>query len=319
VIGNSIQDAQNPLGRELPMPKEPIAVPPAEKPRPAWMRHIAPIMAIVVGIAMFAAMFAFRDFVPYLQAVLTHWVALMSGGVSVLVTFYQQIRKTAGKYVLYVVAAMCVFFAGFQAWQDQYALTATTTSENTNLHKQLDALDKPDLKAEIDEFVTGRVALAFENGKSTTGPASVLIVMSIRNLGADSIAEGYNLQVFGVDGGFIGNGTMELLPDNFKLGYFKVTNDQLLTNKSEEIPIPRGGSRKGYLFFVIENVDVSLLQRMGTKFVVSFKDVTGRPYSVESVVTHHTLSKNPSWYPGTDFPPPISKKTHGNSSKLPSS
>jgi hypothetical protein len=44
----------------------------------------------------------------------------MSGGVSVLLAFYQQIRKKVGDYVLYVVGAMCVFFAGFQAWQDQY-------------------------------------------------------------------------------------------------------------------------------------------------------------------------------------------------------
>jgi hypothetical protein len=92
---------------------------PAKSP-PAWKANIAPAVAVLVGIGMFAGMFAFQFFKGYMVAVLSHWVALMSGGVSVLITFYQQIRKNAGKYVLYVVAAMCVFFAGFQAWQDQY-------------------------------------------------------------------------------------------------------------------------------------------------------------------------------------------------------
>lgn len=40
----------------------------------------------------------------------------MSGVVSVLITFYEKLRTNVSRYVLYAVAAMCVFFSGFQAW-----------------------------------------------------------------------------------------------------------------------------------------------------------------------------------------------------------
>lgn len=65
-------------------------------------------------------MFAFQFFNQFLLAVLSHWVALMSGVASIALGFLQTVRKKASPYVLYVVAAMCVFFAAFQAWQDQY-------------------------------------------------------------------------------------------------------------------------------------------------------------------------------------------------------
>ena len=154
----------------------------------SWKSYIAPILAVLLGVAMFAGMFAFQFFKVYMLAVLGHWVALMSGGVSVLVSFYKDIRRTAGKYVLYVVAGMCVFFAGFQSWQDQYRIADDKQEQINSKQKQLDNLTKPDLRGEIYQAI-------FSRSGDEDQDSLIIITAGIKNFGAPSIIEGIGMRL----------------------------------------------------------------------------------------------------------------------------
>jgi hypothetical protein len=180
-------------------------------------------IAIVVGVLLFVAIFIFfSDFKIYAAAVRAHWIALMSSGVSIAITFYEKIRKSVGKYALYVVAVMCVFFSGFQAWQDQYHAVQQAT---------------PNLVAKMQ-----RISLM---PYGNTQNVFMVLLAKVKNTGAPSsideiaiditLPSGKKVNVVGAEvpkGGFIlkdSNGTSTWLPESRSL---------VLEGQT---PIPTGG------------------------------------------------------------------------------
>src|SRR5437879_5632627 len=93
-----------------------------QKDSPKQMRRSVLWSAAVV-LAMFLLMFQAKYFFPnYLSGISDHWVVLMSGLVSVFLTFWERHIKIP-HIVFYAIAAMCVFIAGFLAWRDEYSKT----------------------------------------------------------------------------------------------------------------------------------------------------------------------------------------------------
>jgi len=87
----------------------------SEKPQHhSWIFFLGTFAFLVLFSNVFAGS---KDF---LAAVGSHWASLMSGLVSVAITFHEKIRESLSRYVLYTVAAACIFFACFQAWQDEH-------------------------------------------------------------------------------------------------------------------------------------------------------------------------------------------------------
>jgi hypothetical protein len=58
----------------------------------------------LVAMLCLGAMSRFEFFGEYFSALWFHWIALMSGAVSVAITFWEKIHNSIGKYVLYTVA-----------------------------------------------------------------------------------------------------------------------------------------------------------------------------------------------------------------------
>jgi hypothetical protein len=58
-----------------------------------------------------------RDF---LAATASHFVASMTGLVSLGIALYEQVKGKSDERLFYLIAAMCFFFAGFQAWEDEH-------------------------------------------------------------------------------------------------------------------------------------------------------------------------------------------------------
>jgi hypothetical protein len=205
------------------------------------------------------------------------------------------------RYAFWAFVRIAFVIAVVMMWLNEH-------SKVTQLIKLYQETTMPKLEGEIYQTITGQIAGTLKDGTQRLGPTGVLLVVSIRNRGADSIAEGYKLQVFDPNSNLIGNGSLQLIPPRFSLGDINLTNEALLVNKTEEIPIPKGGSRKGYLFFIVKDVDVGQLQNLGTKFVISFQDIAGKPYSAQAVVTHNTITTEPFWFPGTPFPKDMKAK-----------
>ncbi len=230
---------------------------------------VYPSIAIAVGILMFAAMFAFQFFSVYMTAVLAHWVALMSGGVSVLIAFYQQIRKKAGPYVLYVVAAMCIFFAGFQAWQDEYRMYAA---------EQIQA-GAPQLSAEIVQY-------GFAPGR-TPDESIVTVFPTIYNTGADSIIKHLALQVRTSNGKLFGTqfipapsreGDLRMsIPRDTGRGLQLTRDDSLVKYMTQ--PIPHNGAGSGFAMYYVE-VPMEELKSPGWDLMLSFADIKDKSYLV---------------------------------------
>jgi hypothetical protein len=258
----------------------------------SWTRFIPPVLAVLVGIGMFAGMFAFKSFGDYCRAVLTHWVALMSGGVSVIVTFYREIRKSAGKYVLYVVAAMCVFFAGFQAWQEQFKIARELEQKTNRLD---DEAKKPKLHGLIDEVVSGYVVPL--KGRM------LVLRMSITNIG--SVTTVANTYVVHLPASCLGTERSEVaayggnfafvMPHGKKASFRR---EDMLFEKTYTNVIPVGGNVTGWLMFLFPGENKSDLQHCD--FAVTFKDVWGQVY--ESPFRPGPFTNQPTYLPGTSQP-----------------
>jgi hypothetical protein len=145
--------------------------------RPIWSsqqsksskRFLVMLFIAVVGFAGMSRLEFFRE---YLGALWLHWIALMSGIVSVGITFWEKIHNSIGKYVLYTVAAMCVFLAGFQAWQDEHRIVVTAR--------------QPQLIGSFGESI----------GIAKNPNDSVLIVVGvIKNKGAPTVLDHWRLNV----------------------------------------------------------------------------------------------------------------------------
>jgi hypothetical protein len=133
--------------------------------KPIWNqdRKAGRWIAAIVCLALLAAMSRLDFFKDYCAALYGHWIALMSGVISVAITFWEKVRNSLGKYVFYAIALMCVFLAGFQAWQDEHRALQTEQARNGN----------PSLSATIDQY-------SFTYGRSDS-ESIVTIFATIRN------------------------------------------------------------------------------------------------------------------------------------------
>lgn len=87
------------------------------------------LFAIAVVVPLLILKFI-PEFRGYLGALSHHWVAWMSGSVSLCIAFYEQLKKgKLDERVFYLIAAIFFVFAGFQAWQDQYEIAKKVPAE----------------------------------------------------------------------------------------------------------------------------------------------------------------------------------------------
>lgn len=205
-----------------------------------------------------------RAFWSFVRSVLAAWVALVTGvasfGISVWLDLTGAPAIESG--VLRLIAGLALLYSFFAAWRSE--------------HRQVQALGDrylPKLIGEIQQLVIP----ASKEGE----PAFVVIILTIKNLGADSIVENYWVTAT------VGNreipGTLHVVPDPLVLkgasGGAKTyhAGDSLL-EKTMTQPVVRGSQVIGLLLAsfagaVWHDPDQA-------SFSLGFSDVTGRPYVV---------------------------------------
>lgn len=138
-----------------------------------------------------------------------------------------------------------------------------------------------------------------------TNDGGALIVASVRNNGAPSIAENFSLVVKTVDGKEIaGRG---LMFDRAGEKDFPWSDGNTITidtytdglqNKCMT-PIPQGGMSRGYLCFGFEK---SFTFGPGTIFTLSFTDIDGKQYQAKYIASGYTVGGSWNYFSGLKMP-----------------
>lgn len=214
-----------------------------------------------------------NDLFSFIYAVLSQWVVLMSGGIGLAVTIWLRIRgKDVSSKVFWSIAAFALLLACFFAWRDDHIALKRTEKELT----QEKDPKTPRLSGRIEQVKVG---------KSTDGNyTQILILLSVRNTGAPSIAEGFDLTIKSADFEAHDNPT-EIPKDYTVLPVDK--SPKVVLNPQDEIspktlsPIERGSLERGWLRYVLEDVRLERIWRPGMTYTVSFADISGKTYSAD--------------------------------------
>ena len=97
------------------------------------------------------------------------------------------------------------------------------------------------------------------------------------------------------------------IPDKHGLEYDKgktiiFSGNDALYDKTATTPVVSGGMQRGLLLFPLERVSQEDVGRPGTKYILTFNDVTGRRYATE-FITQHKKRRGPHISLASHLPP----------------
>src|SRR5205085_6770209 len=264
----------------------------------------------------------FSDLITFIVAVISHWQAYATGGVVTMAVGL--FERLSGKHLnkrtyagLFVGVFLLVSF--FMAWRDEHKAVADE-------HRALEAAQvdlasvrgelsqvKQDLAREQDQnhpkfhgFIN---QIAFGNlstiwvtneAKRKLDGVALSLIVTIRNEGAPSIVEGWQLHLKSDKLDL--TVTPLLLPIGQK---FNVIHGQAFTLHREEAlyekgvkPIERGGQVRGWLTYVIEGITAEQIDSPSVKLTLDFYDVAGGKNEIHSEMGH--AAGTPKYFPGTE-------------------
>jgi hypothetical protein len=232
------------------------------------------VVAGVTILVLAGLCFFFKTFPDYVKEILSHWMILMSGVASVGITFFDKVRHSMGKYGLYSIALLCVFFAGYQAWQDQQDSALA-------LRSKLDAMTRPIIGGEIDGIGT---AVGGEKGNDCI----VAVTLSVTNKGAPTsldvvkvvlTANGKEVEGVPIPVPKDGGATVGMLQG----GSLHYERDDLLYVKTIE-PLQTGKEVTGVIFVIVNGVTYYDAHVTGAKVTVVLQDIYDNKYPFSASV-----------------------------------
>lgn len=220
-----------------------------------------------------------RDFADFLWAVASNWVVLMSGIASVAVALWLKAKRRPdiASTSFWAIGIVCLFFAFFLAWRDEH-------------NSKLALMDSrlPKLGGSIEQVAIVQLP---------EGKTGIILWVTIRNSGAPSTADNYKLQYH--SGGSHFDLPLQAAPREVVFGGKKMDTSQgAIYDKTDEQPIPTGGTRRGLVF---GQTDLPLgTFDDTTKFVLMFNDITGKTIAVTSgAMIKRGVDSLPDHVPGT--------------------
>jgi hypothetical protein len=230
------------------------------------------------------------DLGSFLQAILTDWIALLSGAASVVLSFLGAIgRKELPRWVWWTAAAVCFLLASCRVWTSQYR---RANNLQVNINEQIN----PKLSCSIDQ--------AGEASKENVVPGNsvVLLIATVRNTGAPSTAEDYTLKVKLLDDSEV-PGLLLTIPERYQInypnGFIRIVRDtQALYNKTIKA-IGHNEISRGFLLFQLTGLSAERLSAAGKEYDLNLKDVTGKSVSCSSK-PDQTGPNTFSRFPGLD-------------------
>jgi hypothetical protein len=217
-----------------------------------------------------------NDLFLSIYAVLSQWVVLMSGGIGLAITIWLRVRgKDISNKVFWAIAAFALLLGCFLAWRDEHNSLKRTEQELAQEKNP----NTPRLSGQIEQVKVGK--------SSDNNETQVLIRLSVRNTGAPSIAEGFELAIR--SGNFEAHDNPKEIPKDYTLLPVdkspKITlNPQEMISRTAPNPIARGSLERGWLRFMFTNTQPERIWRPGMKYTVSFADISGKTYSTDYLV-----------------------------------
>jgi hypothetical protein len=201
------------------------------------------------------------DVISFLYALFNHWIALMSGAVSLVLTLILRVRrKDISDKPFWVLTALCFLFAFYLTWQDERA--------------------KERLTCKIDKVVVDQ----WPDEEAT----QVFVLLSVRNTGTPTIAENYKLHIKASDLEYSAPPTK--IPTNYPLsptdkGSIATFDEQGSLMEKTRKPIATGDMVRGWLRFVIRLPEAkpAFIRHPGVTYTVTLTDVSGNACSAEYV------------------------------------
>jgi hypothetical protein len=234
------------------------------------------------------------DLFSFLGAVASHWVALMSGIVSLLITLVLRIKKVEPRdKIFWSIAAFCFFIAFFLAWRDEHVSVQNTKQE---LVREKDE-NVPKLRGRIEQ-------VAIRESPDLNG-TQVFVHLSIGNIGGPSKVNDFLLDVESPETPHKDSKGSDLQYKDKPAKFPKETISALGEKKSKVTihyqesmdakmvdPIERGDRVSGWLMFLIkgEGEEPENIQRAKNKFTISFRDVWGQTYSASYEMPEHFVN-----------------------------
>jgi hypothetical protein len=225
----------------------------------------------------------------------------------------QHWRETATITSGITVGVMFIVYSPILAWnviKTVYVDHEDLAHKIVALHASRESVDPsiPNLVGEIGQVATGEMDTAKYGhiynymGKVPRLLPMVMVWATIKNLGADSIAEKYHIAVHLTDGtvvaGHMMNAQNNLFFENLGIHYSH-TETMSMAEKTIEKPIARGAQDIGVLIFGMEGSYTSdRLSEVGVVYDVSFQDVQRKEYHMKFTSTRNAR-KEPAYIPGT--------------------
>lgn len=254
--------------------------------RPIWSRDRHPLIPFI-GLFFFllAAGTCMYVFVPdakqYFVALLDHVFTLGAGCVAtVMLGIIQKyvLRKPLTPRWEIAIFLCFVFFAGFQAWHDEYKEHVSAEQAKATSDRKLDDLTKPSLQPQMLRLF---FAPSGEHGEDCL----VTMIAAVVNRGAPSIATVSLIKVVSRDGkDFI----VQTLPPTKQVELHtggpsspaQIYTD-FLPRKLTSQPIPLNGQADGYMQFVVHGVSREEMRTPGTLFQLSVEDINKKTYTTQ--------------------------------------
>jgi hypothetical protein len=211
--------------------------------------------------------------------------------------------KPMPKNIGFVLSALFLLMAFFQAWKEQKVSADRAGGENLKLGAQIDELTKSAISGTIDFAVWGAQP---ENGSHAA------LIISLSNSGASSAVEPGSWKLVAITRNktehtgrpiTLLNKNLDFCLDPMHAIRF-VRNDALYYKAST--PIPRNGFLQGVLWYALPGLERSSLVDPSTTLVLQGKSVSGQPFSISSTVQQLIEnSKNTKFVAGIENPDPL--------------
>jgi len=204
------------------------------------------------------------DLSGFIAALIADWTALMSGAAGIILTVVGLFRgQRSQRQWFWALGLICVLVAAVRIWTNEHRALIEEQAKNTPVIK-------------------GRIA--YISVFPQKADAAVLLVPTVSNIGSPSTLDGWQLEITVPGQRPIGMLAPVSVPAEYKLqassagqpGYAIYASDSLY-DKTAEIPIPKGGTARGVMLFIVPNHSPQDITKSGTVFTLKFSDVLGRP------------------------------------------